>query len=320
VILPDDTPLGPYRALMGQPTPSFDAELHKAIQSAGEREALVASCMKEAGFDYFPMPYAGSMVEQVHPYLARASYMMVPGLDDDRADVEQWGYGLDSPGAEELFPGQAPEVQETEQKNLDYVAGLSVAAEHEYWAAMYGPDIDSEEARGADVQGCMGEALTQVPQDEMAFVVQGFRDTYWDLLVAVTDVSRWEVGNDPRAQALDAEWAACAATRGIDFSSMPFTNSEGQPLTDVPTLNRPSPASAMDLARATDASGNRGKGDGLLHAYPTQVEIALVDFDCRIETNYAERLLTIHREVEQQFLDQNRTQLEAMKAAALAEA
>ena len=47
-----------------------------------------------------------------------------------------------------------------------------------------------------------------------------------------------------------------------------------------------------------------------------EVELALADLDCREETDYTDRSTDIARDAEQQFVDDHRSELEAMKAAA----
>ncbi|MDR1236659.1 MAG: hypothetical protein LBK28_00290 [Propionibacteriaceae bacterium] len=43
--------------------------------------------------------------------------------------------------------------------------------------------------------------------------------------------------------------------------------------------------------------------------------IALKDFDCRAQTDYWNRLVAIHRDLERQFVDQNRSALDQMAAS-----
>ncbi|MDR1394239.1 MAG: hypothetical protein LBJ62_09810 [Bifidobacteriaceae bacterium] len=82
-------------------------------------------------------------------------------------------------------------------------------------------------------------------------------------------------------------------------------------------LNRPSPGTMIDRARSLGQDGQTEEaGLGLLKAYPAQVEVALIDYDSRQATNYLDRLLAIQRDVEQNFLDENRDQLDKMAAAA----
>jgi hypothetical protein len=61
------------------------------------------------------------------------------------------------------------------------------------------------------------------------------------------------------------------------------------------------------------------KSEEPLKAYPAQIEVALIDFDCREQVDYMDRLMEVVRDVEQKFLDENRAALEAMKADATKE-
>ncbi|MDR3360174.1 MAG: hypothetical protein LBO20_05925 [Bifidobacteriaceae bacterium] len=320
--LPDDTPLGPYRALMALPDPGFESFVEQQVAETDKREALTASCMKKAGFDYHPVPYAGSMTESMNPGLARAYYLFVPVLDPSREAVAEWGYGVDSDTDEGIFAGQNPEVVESAAKNEQYLASLGSSAQRAFWEAMYGPGFDSEENRGKNVEGCAGEAERQVPYTGDTPPVASFKERYWDLLIEIVDVTRWDVGMDTRAAELDREWAECAVGKGIDFSGWTFSrvtpNGVEQPLTDVSMLNRPSPGNAIDLARGLDAEGKpiSGEEPGLLRGHPPQIEVALADYDCRRQTDYMARIMEIQRQVEQAFVDENRAQLEELMAAA----
>jgi hypothetical protein len=63
IVLGEDTPLGPYRQYMAGPAYDFDENLEKLVSATDKREAMVASCMKDAGFTYYPLPYGGAMEE-----------------------------------------------------------------------------------------------------------------------------------------------------------------------------------------------------------------------------------------------------------------
>ncbi|MDR2567544.1 MAG: hypothetical protein LBC97_16130 [Bifidobacteriaceae bacterium] len=108
---------------------------------------------------------------------------------------------------------------------------------------------------------------------------------------------------DPRSVALDREWEECTA-RGMDFSGMRFsrTTPDGQEqiLSNVAPLTRPSPGVAIDVTRGPGTNGEPvgEAGDWLLRGYPSQIEVALADYDCRQETHYMDRIMEIQRDVE----------------------
>ena len=47
-----------------------------------------------------------------------------------------------------------------------------------------------------------------------------------------------------------------------------------------------------------------------------EIEIALVDLDCRTKTSYTEEALKIQFDLEERFIADNKAELEAFKAAA----
>jgi hypothetical protein len=311
--------------LAARPSAGFEAQREAEVRTTDEREALVAVCMKGAGFDYYAVPYGGPLTEEPHPYLVRADYLMVPPLDSDRAAVAQWGYGVDSEASveDELFGNQDPAVREKTELNQQYVDSLSAAGRHEYQTALYGFDPEREDVQGKPPEGCLGEALASVPDLDVTPYGGDFRETYWDLLGQLTEVTTWDVGIDPRSVALDQEWQLCAESKGLDFSTFVFTatmpDGSEVPSSDMALLNRPSPGNAIRLARQLGEDGEMmaaGEGQAALRAYPAQVQVALADYDCRQQTDYMNRLMEIQRDVEQQFLDANRSALEEMAIAA----
>jgi hypothetical protein len=327
-VLPDDTPLAPYRKLFGLPAAGFEARLAESVEVIDQQESLVTSCMNRAGFDYYPVPYAGPRVDEQYEALAdNSSMLVVPPLDPDRGKVAKWGYGFDGPPAtvEDHFAGQDPEVGEANARNQAYVDSLSASAQEEYWRALYGPDFSTEAGRGQAVKGCKGNAQAQYPYNQRNPYEGDFRVVYADLLAKVMNVTIWDVGMDPRAVALDREWEVCATAKGLDFSPISFVevhpDGREEYLSLVSMKTRPSPAVAMDMARGLDANGEPGVtgADWLLRGYSAQIEVALADYDCRQETHYMDRIMEIQRDVEQRFLDKNREQLEKMRAAAEAQ-
>jgi hypothetical protein len=70
----------------------------------------------------------------------------------------------------------------------------------------------------------------------------------------------------------------------------------------------------VDMSGEPSASGEPDQAamDALAER---EVELALADLDCREETDYRDRHAAITREVEQQFIDDHKAELDAMIAS-----
>jgi hypothetical protein len=329
-VLGDDTPLGEYRKYMNGPAFDFDQQLEALVEANDERQQLVAACMKDAGFDYTPVPYSGPREQEPHPGYQRAEFLLVPPLDPDRDNVAEWGYGLD-PEPVELAegelpeavtgPGADPEAFKVSQENRARRDALSLADQREYDLALAGPVDGEGHPLDPDGGGCWAGARAQVPDVPALPSANGtFTAAHEDLIIEMVDVTSWAIGMDPRSLALDQEWERCAAAKGVDFSSVQY-DYHGHVATDASMRNRPSPVVALVIARGLDEDGNRvdpadEDTPTALRAYPAQVEVALIDFDCRKQVDYMDRMMAIVVDVEQRFVDANKDRLEAMKADA----
>ncbi|MDR1188287.1 MAG: hypothetical protein LBK95_12680, partial [Bifidobacteriaceae bacterium] len=321
-VLGEDTPLGAYREYMRGPAYDFGQHMQRVVEASDQREALIASCMKDAGFEYRPAPYAGPKEPQPD-YISRATYLLVPPLDSDRAAVAKWGYGLDpTDGPSGPFVGLDPEVEKVMAQNDAYVKSLSAAAQEQYWTAFSGP-TDKDGRPLPNGGGCAAAASEQVPEvGALPDTTASFDAAHGDLIEAMVELTKWEVGMDPRTLALDQEWEQCATAKGLDFSGQAFWF-EGGGQADASMYNHPSPVHALDIARSLDADGQPPDPDyqpvegedpefGYLRAYPAQIDVALADFDCRQQVGYMDRIMAIQHDLERQFIDQNHDRLEAM--------
>jgi hypothetical protein len=117
------------------------------------------------------------------------------------------------------------------------------------------------------------------------------------------DPSSW-----PGMAELDAEWATCMedAGHGGHASPMEAQNSVYDEMNkiyeDMEMSAEPTAPVEPDQA-AMDALAER------------EVELALADLDCREATDYRDRHTEITAEVEQQFIDDHKAELDAMVAS-----
>ncbi|MDR1188483.1 MAG: hypothetical protein LBK95_13690 [Bifidobacteriaceae bacterium] len=317
IVLADDTPLGKYRLYLAGATGEEEEIIAGATKANDDRQAVIADCMKQSGFTYHQIPYGGPLEAEDDLWLARSWQLMVPGLPDDRATVEKWGYGI-SPEAETpedwITDNRDPKAREAGQKNEAYMDSLSPEAQRQYRVALVGYD---EVPDGVDPVsgGCVGKGYEAVPQAKYATDVSA---QFEDLYHAVVEVTKWEVGMDPEALALDSEFAACIAKKGVDLSSMVFER-DGEWVRDVSNSSRESPAAAFEYAYSLREDGTptpRDEEFSGLQAFPRQVEIALADFDCRAELDYMNRIMAVQNRVEKEFVEEHRSRLDELEAHA----
>ena len=292
----EESPLAEYfnAAYGGDLSPEEQEE--KFAEEQRQTEELVAQCMQEEGFEYTPATDTGTSF---------ASGDDTEWQPDDRKWVAQYGYGaVNSPFSEE-----PPPEEEFVDPNADYVASLSESEQMAFYEALHGPQPDEEEmSEGGEMEydwtqaGCMGAAQHEVAGEDPS-QSEEFRPLFEAIDALYADQATW-----PGMAELDAEWASCMedAGHGGHANPMEAQNSIYDELNkvyeDVDMSEEPTAPVEPDQA-AMDAIAER------------EVELALADLDCREETDYRERHAEITREVEQQFVDDHKAELDAMIAS-----
>ncbi|MGY4643269.1 hypothetical protein [Cellulomonas sp. URHB0016] len=306
VPIPGGTPFSPYfaqvNALLAQPeeTSATAKERHDDV------EAYIASCMKDAGFDYFPTEYEKS--EQLAWPWAR-DVLQLPLLATDRAEVERVGYGVDDVDAQEADRHEL----ETPDKNGVYNGTLGEAAQSEYDYALSGTrgedDPDPDPAGG-----CFGRASAKYP--EPTSPQADLAEQYMPLVRTMGDIRIRDLARDPRVVDLNEQWNACMLDAGYDL-----TPPEGV------RQQTPDPVSAYFLAVRTPPDGvAEYPADGAeagqipverryLVGSPAERAIALADFDCRAATSYQSSLLSVLVDLEGAFVAAHQRELDEMGAA-----
>ena len=225
---------------------------------------------------------------------------------DDREWVAQYGYGaVNSPFSEE-----PPPEEEYLDPNADYVASLSESEQTAFYEALYGPMPDEDEmAEGGEVEydwaqaGCQGAAQHEVAGEDLS-QSEEFKPLFDAINELYVDMASW-----PGMAELDAEWATCMedAGHGGHANPMEAQNSMYEEMNklweDLDMSADPSAAPVEPDQAAMDEIAER------------EVELALADLDCREEIDYRDRHAEITREVEQQFIDDHKAELDAMVAS-----
>jgi hypothetical protein len=308
--LPESMPLAPYKPFLDGPVLDLDAEQAALEDAHSRRQASIATCMKEAGFTYEPAPYIYDIRADREDFsLSRlASRLPLPLLSEDRAVVEKWGYGVDPEDyyADPFAPD--PEAEAAMRTQQDYVDSLSDAARSAYHIALSGSDYQLGDPGPAPETsgGCAGAAEQQIPKQRGD---NAFRQEFYQFTFRVADVTLKDVAAHPSAVAASESWNTCMIAAGVDLGAfMP-----DPPTADTMYYTLPTPQVADEYARSLAVNA---EGLGFLQADPEQVSVALADFDCRAETGYIDTILDVQREMEQDFLDRNRAELDRMRIAA----
>ena len=290
------SPLSEYLDVLYGGDLSPEEQERKAAEEQARVEELVAECMQEQGFEYTPQTFSGG-------YVSSSDVEYEP---DDRDWVAQYGYGaVNSPFNEEPVP-----EEEYVDPNADYLESLSESEQQAFYEALSGPAPDEDElAEDGSYEydwttaGCQGAAQHEVSGEDLS------QSDEFESLFAAIDEHYTGMASWPGMAELDAEWAACmdAAGHGGHATQTDAVNSVYEELNrfyeDVATSEDGVPTGEPDQA-ALDALAER------------EVELALADLDCREEVDYRDRSTEITREVEEQFIEDHRAELDALVAAA----
>lgn len=311
----DDSPLAVYlEAAWG--SGMSQEERDKEMADTNRRiEDLVAACMKDEGFDYVPVVYDPSDD-------AGVEFEWEP---EKREWVEEYGYGIMN---DPFLAANGGELEEYTDANTAYVDSLSESERAAYMEALYGPMIeDEDEAAMSDYDwttaGCYGEAQHETSGDEAAYEEQ-----FTDLFEKINEL--WEKQQKaPETAALDAEWAQCMDAAGapgftkqsdaldsiskatVDLQSEYAASADGDSSGDAAVSK--DAALSEDAAVTTPDLSETPDGKKLAER---ELALALIDLDCREQTDYVQESLRIQFAIEERFIAENKAELEAFKAAA----
>jgi hypothetical protein len=273
-------------------------------------DRVIAECMQEQGFSYFPYGYEDLPAPAIgQPDLGS---IPVPLLSSDRDVVEQYGYGL-YPTPEEINAGLLD--RQDNDPNLAYMDSLDAAAQEAYHLALSGPPSEEGHGRdkGLDEMGCTGKAWAafekpELPDEYLRFQ-ERFADIRYDLNAGVFE--EWFA--DARVIALNDQWYGCMSNAGFLFDQ----ESAGYgPLAAMSQALRTRRDGSVDgdqwgkPAREIDVEAKSLVGS------PAEREVALADFLCREEINYLPRAIEIRIARDEQFIAEHRDDLQALELAA----
>lgn len=242
---------------------------------------LAAKCMADEGFEYIP--------PNPTPYEP-----VTPGESwepENEEWVAQYGWGIvNSPGDDQLRVIDDP--------NQDYVMALSQAEQAAYYETLYGvPPTEEEWSAGTvswEDEGCYGAASHEVQGHD----VQS-DEKYKSLLESMNKIYE-NVQNDPRIVEANATWASCMADAGHSGFANPQA-AQDQFMEEL-----------IAQREAVEADG----GLKLKELGAREIEMALADLACAKEADSRQLALTVKFELEEQFVADNKSELDAALAEA----
>ncbi len=255
-------------------------------QAAGDawllaNEELIASCMKEQGFEYVPHP----------PTPAGFDFNTIGSADLDDPDwIERYGYGI-------VFAPDREKVTITADPNEEIIEGLTGPERTAYYAALSGTDaFDAEGEYDPSKGGCMGAAQIELDGEDPT---RG--DEFRPLRDAVMDFYE-ALGTQAEIVALDAAWAECMSAAG-----------HGSFATQMEPLYEVNSELLMLLREYEDSAWEEPEMEAL---GAREIELALADLACREETGYRASYASVRTTLEERFVQDNLADLEAFKKAA----
>ncbi|MCL2594104.1 MAG: hypothetical protein FWD83_01070 [Promicromonosporaceae bacterium] len=297
-----------YGWSVGDERSQDDAQAEMDAQHRQVEEAI-AVCMAEYGFNYIPNISGGGSI-------------IIWG-DDDDSDLPQWGsrefaeifgYGISTDPwrmDEGDMDGVMPEVDGNEwfDPNAEQVEAMS-EGEREAWSeALWGPPFDWDSGEDWDMYlhgGCHGRAQEQVWRHETPAQFEALEQEIQTL---------WEqVQADPRISAANVSWSSCMADEGH-----PGLSSADDPLMllqeewgDMHGWNNEDLWQNWDWDAFPEGPEFPTPDPAEVTAFTArEIAMAVADFDCRASAGIDRIRQEVDHDLQQQFVDRHRSELEA---------
>jgi len=280
--------------------------MHANAQNA-QREELIAQCMHEAGFEFIPNPIVNTVTQETD-----ADQIWRP---DDRAWVEQYGYAVIVSPWENIGRGEElGEANVPVDPNQAYIDSLSESERQAFNDALFGPPIEYDgetldnmttEDRMA-LMGCFGWALSEMRTEDPSDLASS--DEFAPLFEAMGMMYN-NMYQFPEWSQIDADWANCMADRG--HPGLGSQNDAQQAIfDDLNAFWERWDWEANPVAPTISTSPE------LAAIHERELAMAMTDFECREAVNYRARQDAVITAAERQFINDNQSALQALRAAA----
>ena len=294
----------PLYVYIGQSVWNNQEEFQRATtQFAVRREELISKCMRDAGFTYRPdldsdrFTIGSAALADIH--------------SNDPEWVAQYGFGIIS-GHNPVFGAI---LGDRVDPNKEYRESLSETARVAYDFALNGPEDNLQPAwttqddhdEWMKSRGCWGRAIVQAQSESPLFLRQS--DEFAPLWDAINDMER-AIFERPEIVKLHRDWSSCMAGAGHLGLGNP---SDARITVRTEFLVT---RTTIDLRRKAGTPDIDGGAALLADIQRREIDMALVDFDCRQTNDFDTRVNEIRLEAETQFVNDNRALLEDFRNAA----
>lgn len=267
-------------------------------------EEAIARCMAAEGFDYVPyVPNIQWSVVDGGVAVLTPGGGELPDLPPDEF-AAQYGYGISTRQPQDV---EAADVD----PNAAIVDAMSVPERVAYYQALFGAEqsLDSQGRPNAEMVGdpdsCWEQAATEVWGGRGGTVATDpVLAAFAPLLEQIAAIED-RIAADPRMTAATDAWSACMADAGF-----PGYTDLNAPQSGVAQRAREVMGTALDPAAADP--------DELAELQRFEIAIATADEACR--AGYGEVYRQVRHDLEAQFVEQHRTELEQYRDAVAAAA
>jgi hypothetical protein len=276
-------------------------------QLANQRkiEDSTAACMKTAGFDYVAVP------PEANP---KSKFNDAFNLPKDKF-AEQYGYGIST-----IDWSKLGDDAESKNPNTAIRNKLSATAKKAYDKALNGDlggangviavPMDGKGGKKPDT-GCRGKAAESVygKGDDKAFDLSKYDSLFKDI-----DALRKRIDSDQRVVDATAAWSDCLADAGhTGFKKVDEPRQKVSDKLDVLQGKKPSSESTPGPGKSATLTGppsfDKVDQQKLADLRKFEIELAKADQGCKKKV-YDEPFKKAQYELEKEFVDANKTQLE----------
>lgn len=299
----EDSPISKAMGYDGGDFSQQDQEEAQAEMDEQNRkmEELVASCMAEEGFDYVPNTNNGGSI----------SYEPAGEETDPLENARQNGYGITTGWGPVTDPGVEEEVYV--DPNAETYEAMSESERTAWDKALYGTppefteetDMEEFEYNWED-SGCYGVAQHEVYEVEngQEGLMAVYDDPQWAELMEEMSALYTDAQNDPRMKELNTKWSSCMSEAGFDFAN---TEEAFNSIND--RLNK------FWEENADDPEYTGPTEEDLAPIKEEEIKVAVADYTCQDEIDLQNESMRIQFEIEQEFVDEHKAELEAFAAA-----
>jgi hypothetical protein len=254
-------------------------------------EQLIAACMTAQGFEYVEVDWSA--------VAATAGPWDLP--PDEFA--QQYGYGITTIDHEDLA---------SSDPNSAIVEAMSVAEKQAYYQALYGEmitvdangelakrEVAADAAPPVDTESCSAQASSEVYGDAETATSDAQNDAFAPLQQEMSALYE-RVENDQRVVDARSTWSDCLAEAGYPGFADIY-----DPSMEISEQATALMGESMDPAAADPAA--------LEELRTREIAMATADLACRVDYDAVHREVQV--ELEQQFIDDNRAELEQYSEA-----